>query len=503
LNKSVTTAVVVGAAVVVVGAFLGATEYTGRQVEARFQQEASELKLRYPFLRVSTQTYSRGFFRSTSTIELQLGCPSPDAAKALPTVKLTSVIHNGPLAGYSLGAASVDSVLSLSGEAGQKLSAAFGSAAPLSVHTVIGFNRSYSSDIVIPTAKWSKTDEGEFVWQGLTGTIESHGEPRTVSYRIKSPGLTLSDDHRGANFKMGAFEINAHGKAVSAIGSLMVGDSQLSVDSMEMNLKPEAGAADKATTLLFTGIKVTGDSSLDGELMSSKATVEAAGVVNGTKIDRIDAKMSTKRLHAPTVERMMNEASSSPTGCDPSSKPVAAIEILSKMQADVMSLLQYDPEFALDKLAVDYNGQHGEMAYSVGAKGITAADSKAPPMALIEHLQVKASMHVPTLWIDALGRAGSARTRQVPDPAVMSLMMDKGIAQGFLVRDGEFLASTIEFDHGRLLVNGKPMLGNERGRCVVFDLSRIGLARTSRLRVVWPAAGICRSRPARLLAIGR
>jgi uncharacterized protein YdgA (DUF945 family) len=228
---------------------------------------------------------------------------------------------------------------------------------------------------------------------------------------------------------------------------------------MEMNLKPEAGAADKAATLLFTGIKVTGDSSLDGELMSSKATVEAAGVVNGTKIDRIDAKMSTKRLHAPTVERMMNEASSSPTGCDPSSKPVAAIEILSKMQADVMSLLQYDPEFALDKLAVDYNGQHGEMAYSVGAKGITAADSKAPPMALIEHLQVKASMHVPALWIDALGRAGSARTRQVPDPAVMSLMMDKGIAQGFLVRDGEFLASTIEFDHGRLLVNGKPMLG--------------------------------------------
>ena len=152
----------VAALVVLGGAWLGATAWSGRQAQLRYGTELSRLEARFPFMRVTDRRYDKGFFSATATTSFQVGCPRPGVPPA--TLTVTSVVRHGPLAGRTLAAAVIDSQLALAGAA-QPVAAAFSGAAPLTVHTVIGFTGRGRSSFESPPAHASIGGRAELDWK--------------------------------------------------------------------------------------------------------------------------------------------------------------------------------------------------------------------------------------------------------------------------------------------------------------------------------------------------
>ena len=466
MNKSVGVGVAIGAVVVVGAAYAGATAWAGQKTQARYQEQVAKVQGQYPFLKVGEQRYQKGFFSSTNTMSFQIGCPSADG-KPAPSIVVVDTIHHGPIAGGSIAAAVIDSQIGLGGEPGQRAAAMFGGA-PLTAHTVVGFAGNYSSTVHSPAAKIPVPAGAEVAWLGLDGTVEGSADARDVSYRMKSPGLSISDPAHGALIKVSALEMHADQKAINGSGLLKVGKADGSLGAMEMTIAPPAGGASAARPMsaMLTAVKFNSETSVTDDLLGGTGTLSGAGAVDGTKIDKVEMKVSMKRIHAPTYQRLVETMSKANPGCDAAGKAAAdPAAMLAKLQADLAALLQFNPEFALDQLAVDYGGQRGELAYAVAMQGVTPSEAQTPLMLLLmQHGHATASARLPVAWIRQLSQASSARLQgTAPDPAMVDVMIDQMAAQGYLVRDGEFVKSSAEFAGGQLKVNGKSLGGPPGG----------------------------------------
>ena len=411
MSKSVAVGIAVGAVVVVAAGYAGATAWAGQKTQARYQDQVAKVQSQYPFLKVGEQRYEKGFFTSTSTMSFQIGCAAADG-KPAPTIVVVDTIHHGPLAGGAVAAAVIDSQIGLGGEPGQRVAAMFGGA-PLTAHTVVGFAGNYSSVVHSSPAKIPVPEGAELAWQGLDGTFEANADASAVSYRLKSPGLALSDPAHGATVRLAALEMRADAKAVPGSGLLKVGKAEGSLGSMEMTMAPPAGsaAAGKPLSASLGAIRFSNETSVTGDLLGGTGTMSGSGAIDGAKIDKFEMKVSMKRIHAPTYQRLMETMSKANPGCDAAGKAAAdPAALLAKLQADLVALLQFNPEFSMDSLAIDYAGQHGEIAYSLAMQGVTAAEAQAPLMPLlIQHGHATASARLPVAWIRQLAQASAAR----------------------------------------------------------------------------------------------
>lgn len=124
-----------------------------------------------------------------------------------------------------------------------------------------------------------------------------------------------------------------------------------------------------------------------------------------------------------------------------------------------MALARHNPEVALDKLGIDHGGRHGELSYSLALQGVTAADAQLPPMALLmTHGRARATMRMPVAWIRQLSQEGSSRMQgAVPGPEVVDAMVDSAVAEGYLVRDGDDVRSSVDVTAGVMTINGKAL----------------------------------------------
>lgn len=137
--------------------------------------------------------------------------------------------------------------------------------------------------------------------------------------------------------------------------------------------------------------------------------------------------------------------------------------MLAQVQQDFGALLPYNPEYSIDKLAIDVDGKRGELSYSVGINGATPADAQLPMQALMmTKAQFKGQAKLPAAWVEkAVARFGNGFQTPQGDPAAQAEMVNVMLAKfsndGFIVRDGDMISSQISFDKGQLLVNGKPV----------------------------------------------
>jgi uncharacterized protein YdgA (DUF945 family) len=441
----------VGVVVVLGAAYLGATAWSGQQTQARYHEQMARAQARLPFIRISEEKFDKGFFTSTSTTTLRFGCASA-TDKDGPSVTVISTIHHGPLADGSLAAAVIDSQLRISSAALQQAVAAFGGV-PLTMRTVVGFAGNASSTFASPPASVPVGSGGAVVWQGMTGSLESSSDARSVSYRVKSPGLSFADPGSHASLRIGALAFQGDGTATNDSGLIMVGKAQGTLEAMEI----ADGNADHPFKAAFTGMKFSSDTSLDGDLLGGSGTFSGAASVGDVKIDRFEMQSSMKRLHAPTYQRLMQTASNQIYRCDSKDKLADLLALQTKMQDDLIAMLRYNPEVSLDKLAVDSGGQRGEVSYGIGVEGVTEADAHLPIASmLMTHARAKASARLPIEWLRKLSQAGAARLHgTAPDPATVDVMLDQAQAQGYVVRDGDYVKSNVDFAKGVLTVNGK------------------------------------------------
>ena len=442
------------AAVLVLGAgYLGATAWSGTQARSRYHDQIARAQARLPFLRVSEEQYQKGFFTSTSTTTLQFGCATAADPQAA-TATVTSTIHHGPLAAGTLAGAVIDSQLRIAGAQIQPVVDAFGGV-PLTIRTVVGFTGSAHSTFDSPAAKLPIGTGGEVAWQGLTGTLDTGKDARAASYRFRSPGLTITDPTTHATVRLAGLALEGDGKATNDTGLITVGKMQGTLDSMEIG----AGGADDSAKLVLSALKLNSNTWLDGDLLAGTGTFSGSGSFGDTKIDHFDMQTSMQRWHAPTYQHLMETATKEIYRCDSQDKMADLLGLQEKMKGDLVAMLRYEPELSLDKLAVQSGGLSGEISYSIGVDGVTEADAGLPAVALLmAHGRAQAAARFPVEWLRKMTTMGTARLQgKAADPAMFDMMLAQAQAQGYVVRDSDYVKTKVELANGVMKVNGKPL----------------------------------------------
>lgn len=458
-----------------VAAYVGASAWSGQQIQSRYEAQLEKLPTQLPFIKVVDRRYEKGLWSSTSTVTMQFGCLPPagedgeqgEAAAAEPPrpllVTWRDTIQHGPLpGGKGLGAAAIDTELVLSDEVRQQLAKVFGDARPLTIRTLVGFDGRYASTIESPAVQFSE-ETRKLAWQGLKAHIRSDAAGSFADYELEMPGLEITDGESGSIVRIGRMTAKGSGQSLGGSWWVMTGKGEGEIASMEVNATPPAEEGEppaKPFKLLLTGLKVSSDTTAEGELLSSVTRLSGAGMVGDTRLDRVEMQASMKRMHAPSYQRLMAGLLESTSSCDPAAREADAGRLLAGLQAELANLLPHNPEYGLDKLAVEVGGKRGELSYAFGVQGVTPDDLKLPPQALLMTRGVlRADVKLPVAWIELLSagmadRAGDA----VPPPEMVNVMLDQFAAQGFLVRDGELVSSSVRYGgQSGLLVNGKPL----------------------------------------------
>ena len=472
MNKPVLVGV--GAVIVVGGTFFGAVAWSGNAIQTRYQQQIDELQTRLPFVKVVENTYDKKFFSSTATLGLQFGCPNPAAAlgdtakpatpPATPFVlTIRDHIQHGPLPGWTaIGAASADTELVLTEDQRKELDKMFGDQHALSAHTVFAFNGGFSSHLTSPAGKYTDSKGTLIAWQGLNATMAVEGD-RSINFDFAMPGLGVTEaGANGSDFQI--VNLGAHGqiRPVNQTYWLSVGKSSAGIDRIEVKVGSQAASAGGLSgapfKLTLEKIASTSESSIANDLLSTNSVVTGAGSFNDTRIDKVELQASFKRLHAPTYQRVIENMMKSSFSCDPAHQANPMAE-LATLQDDLKAFLPYDPEYAVDKLVVETGGKRGEFSYSLVVKGVSQADLAAPPANLFMTKGViKAAIKIPSVWIEkVMAAAPDAAQGKLPPPEIVNNLLAQVVAQGYVVRDGEYLSSNFSANNGAFLVNGKPL----------------------------------------------
>jgi len=227
-------------------------------------------------------------------------------------------------------------------------------------------------------------------------------------------------------------------------------------------------------------VKFSGASTLDGQLLSGAGQLSGQGQFNDVKLDKIEMQASMKRLHAPSYERLMQHTMETSVAACGLKQSISPQVMLAEVQKDLTALLPYNPEYALDKLAVESGGQRGEIACAMGVNGVTPDDAAMPAsMLTMTHAQMHGRVRLPVAWIQAavarfgtpsMGLAPADAASAVPavdatrapvDPAAQPSMVDvvlnKMTSDGYFVRDGDALTTEFRLDKGQMVVNGKSL----------------------------------------------
>ena len=490
----------VGAAalVVVAGGGLAFGAISGAKVAAELQKQTAETLAAFPAIKVVENSVTKGLLSSVHTLTLDIGCaadavsaaaageaPESDqpaaadapAAVARKPVQITwrDTVRHGPLpGGKSIGLATIDSELVLPPEAAAQLAKLFGTKPAVSMHTALAFGGTYVSTIESPPFKYAEQGKGDIDWQGLRATVRgslSGGMAAGGTYALEAPGLNLNVGSAG-NLRIG--RMSMQGEVLPSAGdSLLLAPSTGSgaIASMAFTFTPPQADA-KPVNVLFDSLQFSSDAKLDKGLWSSVSKMSAKGRVDDFAIDKVDMQLSVNRIHAATYQALMGTLMKQAFSCRQPGDEAAAAQQLAALNAEMQkglgALLQHNPEYALDRLAIELGGKTAELSYRFGTKGMTAADAEAPlPALLATKAYGAASIKVQRGWLEhvvkkavalkPLPEGASAETMVDSTMGILNAALDNFAARGFLVSEGDALSAKAAFDSGVLMVNDKPM----------------------------------------------
>ncbi|MFT4192822.1 MAG: DUF945 family protein [Comamonas sp.] len=498
-------------------AYGGATWWAGKQAEAFYQDQIERLQHSYPGLKVIDHRYTRGLLHATSVITLQYGradsadstadapsdhtadtpadesasAPASDAdadADALAdqegeepiasapaetdesddgtgseedeeetaapplylTLVLTDHISHGPITSlHSLGAARVDSTLTLDARSTPEIAATLAGQTLATAQTDVGFSGDFSSVLQGPALQWATPGGEQMSWQGFDGTLASAEAGSKASYELTAPGLRLDNAEQGMHMGFSSLSLRGIGKSMDALWALsgrdegQIGAIDLAVDETADDGQPFAVA--------LKNVQFQQTNKASGDLLDGLLQVTGSGQAGELPINRFELRTSLTRLHAPTYLRMAEQVA----GLSSDDAEGAA----QVMRANLAALLAYNPEYALDKLAVEIDGQSGELSYRLGMPGVTPEEQEVPLSLLaLSRLHLDAQASVPVSWLEWMARESALDDGGTLTPAGARALLDELVKQGLLVREGKDRVKTVvRYDKGRLEVNGKPV----------------------------------------------
>lgn len=454
--------VAAAAAVVLLGvAVVGGAAVTGMQARKKLQELPAAWQAQWPLMKVTSQKYERGLFSATNLVTLEFGCKAgSDPASA---ITIQQRIKHGPLPGFSsLGAAVIDTELLVPEAERKQVAELIGDKSPLTVHTVVGFGGSTKTQFFIPAINYKAPAGGQVKWQGLSGEV-NQSSAGGVHYDLASPGFSVAAKDEKMAFAMNFNSLRMHGDLADGQGSIWLrpGTGVVELVSFDMDATAPAERGMPPMKVAFNQLKASAENKIENELLSNATKFSATGTINDVRVDKVEMLASVKRLHAPTYQRLIQRFVDTSTAACDMKQAVSPQVMMAQMQQDFAALLPFNPEYAIDKLALEIDGKRGELSYAIGINGATAADAKMPlPALLATKAQLRGRALVPAAWVEkTVARfAGGGQAAQ-GDPAgqaeIAKVVLTKLVNDRLIVRDGDMISSQVSFDKGQMTVNGK------------------------------------------------
>lgn len=493
-------AVSAAALAVVAGGGLAFGAISGAKVAGELQKQTAETLAAFPAVKVVENSVSKGLLSSVHTVTLDIGCAAdavsaagadagavpvadkpaaadaPAAARKPVQITWRDTVRHGPLpGGKSVGLATIDTELVLPPEAAAQLAKLFGNKPALSVHTALAFGGTYVSTLQSPPFKYAEEGKGDIEWQGLRATVRgslSGGLAAGGTYTLEAPGLAMNLGSAGS-LRIG--QMSMQGEVLPGTGdSLLLVPSKgtAAITSMAFTFKPPRAEGAKPVNVLFEGVQFSSEAKLDKGLFSNVSKMSAKGRVDDFAIDKVEMQLSVNRIHAATYQALVGALMKQASSCNkPGDEAAAAQQVAAMndaMQKGLGALLPHDPEYALDRLAIELGGKTAELSYRLGTKGVTAADAETPMQALLATKGYgAASVKVQRGWIEQVVKkvvmlkplpdGASAETMVAATMGILNATLDGFAAQGFLASEGDAVTAKATFEAGVLKVNDKPM----------------------------------------------
>jgi uncharacterized protein YdgA (DUF945 family) len=454
-------AVVFGAAAVVVlgGGYIGAAAYSGNVVQQEYEAALDEVGQALPFIKIVDRQYDKGLFSATASYGLQLGCASLMGGKPVTLVTLRQTIAHGPLPGFAgVGSARIDTEIVLPENAPEGLRQWFANMKPEAIRTLIGYGGEISARIEIPEGEIKERDV-RLHWQAMHLAFKRDGEQKASSVDYTIPEITFEFNREG---KAGHFKlVNLHGQSANeSAGDALFGNSSGTATLDQLQIAAAGGG--KGDVLFdFSQIKGATTQKMENDLLAISSSLTGAASLKvgdrSFKLDKIEMQESFKRLHAPTLQKIVLGLWQELRGvCSktPDELKQSWADKEMEMLVSLKALLPYNLEYSLDKFAITYEGHEGSLAYSVAANGITVDDLQQPDMSfLIGKVATKASARLPIAWLKKIA-AEKSGVKDVPQ-GMLDTMIGQLVDTGYVTREGDFITSAASFEQGQLTVNGK------------------------------------------------
>jgi len=476
---------VAAAVAVVVAAYGGATWYLGQRVQTGYQDAVAELRKALGDGAVVSSDYDKGFFSSRGRLVLQWAPPAAEEGAPAPTplrMIVDTVVRNGPLAGARVAAAVADYRFTLEGLDDQARASLAKAPAPelKSVHHLTG---SHDLHLRLPAGEAAGGDGVVLRWQEMVTDMAIGRDGRHLQGRFRWPEFSMTGLPDSAAQAAAEEEEEEENDADETASAGPVDRTSITVEGMEgrfdyVPIDGLWGIGPGKTDMRFARVLASvhpaegGDPrprldvknaaavyAIDatGSTLGMTTTMNAAGRIGPLDFESIGLEEKIQRIDIEALRNLQRTMLDGYRAGD-IAQAMASMEergaaVLTENAPRLVAAL---PAYSM-KMKATYQGRTGALEYGAEVKRAPSdaevAKSGWVP-ALMQTSELQASARVPRAWAQPLVQSMGRPDARPQDVDAMVAMAQ---SSGYLLEDGEFLTSAIQWRPGQLTLNGKPL----------------------------------------------
>lgn len=503
MNKRIVTIVAALVAVVLL-ILLGLPYYLGIKAQQSLDEQRA-LLAKNSFLLIEKQSYERGWFSSTETMQIRFK-PSffagvqqqlPDNVRTVLQQPITLVnhVHHGLFAGSIRPVrAHVETELQFTPQAKQILDRFFGQNAPLQLENTINLSGSGQIHVVIPKFNYEELSGIKINWQGLDSTIDYAKDFNSYDSHTVSPGLDVILATKGhASYQ--DLKLNSHTEHGKT--SLALGNSDLSIKNITFIWNDVSDNSIRLDQLvnLVTNLQIGAFISPAGSSIPAKINIQDLKLATSTQekdqwinsngkfgfakleygndvYGPLDIDASAEHLDAASLVAINNKITQLSTQNLNNEQLRAAI--VSAVRNEGQGLFTHDPLIKLNSFKLQMPQGLIDIHGSLGFKNLLASDMQqfglmlnktesemdfAIPQAIMENFAISQARAFFT--VDA--SAGGPEALEDIDQTIR-LMIDSAVksmqTKGYIQVNNGVIKTHLKLMGGKLYLNGK-MWNNE------------------------------------------
>jgi uncharacterized protein YdgA (DUF945 family) len=464
----------IGAALSVPLAYLGATAFIGKKTEAGMGEFTKAITDFSPRIKVVKQNYKSGFFTSSDETTFAIGDKISDQ------VTLRTTIQHGPLPGLnSIGSSRTTTTFVFPAHIQNQLQKLFGDQTPVTIVTTTGFSDGYSASLTSPSAR-TNIDGATLDWKGLQSRLSKSGPDFQLD--LSSEGLTTIDP-KGARLQLSGFKLTGNAVPMAGFSDVWLGKSMLSLDSVETsNVNKKDDVTKIGKTIIDTQIDSTTAGFVDQLIKINIASLE----IDKESYGSATFNYGLKHLDATalnSISQVFLKSSTALTKSDGSeaSTAMAMSQMTEVLKVAGIRIMKNQAFFEVEKIAIAMPAGETKLSGVFKFSSITDDQLQQNPLLLLSKVEASGDLQVSKAGFKQLiaaqqksaakkmGIPEDAANRKVTDGASsMEAQLSKLVSAGFAAEKNGIVVSNFVFKEGQLLMNGKSFSTQ------VFDVLRNG-----------------------------